>query len=138
MEGCAQLIHTWHQLVLCWSVERVWHLGAADAGRVALQPGEVAAGVDVQEVGPRRVADVHGHVVQAVRVDVAVEREHCGRRLRLRGRRPAPRRLVRAHRRRRRQGQRQHHKNKTGRRGPPRSHRQRKGRGQDRRSDSRA
>ena len=43
------------------------YLVAADAGRVALQPGEVAAGVDVQEVWPRRVADVHGHVVQAAK-----------------------------------------------------------------------
>lgn len=44
-----------------------WYLVAADAGRVALQPGEIAAGVDVQEVWPRRVADVHGHVVQAAK-----------------------------------------------------------------------
>ena len=29
---------------------------------VALEPGEVAAGVDVQEVGLRQVPDVHGHV----------------------------------------------------------------------------
>jgi hypothetical protein len=43
------------------------HLGATDAGRVALEPGEVAAGVDVQEVWPRRAADAHGHVVQAAR-----------------------------------------------------------------------
>ena len=43
------------------------YLVAADAGRVALQPCEVAAGVDVQEVWPRRVADVHGHVVQAAK-----------------------------------------------------------------------
>jgi hypothetical protein len=26
VEGWAQLIHAWHQLVLRWSVERVWHL----------------------------------------------------------------------------------------------------------------
>jgi hypothetical protein len=43
------------------------HLGAVDAWRVALEPGEVAAGVDVQEVRPCRVADGHGHVVQAAR-----------------------------------------------------------------------
>jgi hypothetical protein len=43
------------------------HLGAVDAWRVALEPGEVAAGVDIQEVRPRRVADGHGHVVQAAR-----------------------------------------------------------------------
>jgi hypothetical protein len=43
------------------------HLGATDAGRVALEPGEVAAGVDVEEVWPRRAADAHGHVVQAAR-----------------------------------------------------------------------
>jgi hypothetical protein len=41
-----------------------WYLGAADAGGVALQPGEVAAGVDVEEIGLGRVANAHGHVVQ--------------------------------------------------------------------------
>lgn len=44
-----------------------WYLVAADAGRVALQPGEIAAGVDVQEVWPRRVADAHGHIEQAAK-----------------------------------------------------------------------
>lgn len=46
----------------------VWHrlnLVAALAGSVTLQPGEVAAGVDVEEVGPRRVADAHRHIVQS-------------------------------------------------------------------------
>jgi len=43
------------------------YLVAAPAGRVALQPGEIAAGVDVQEVRLRRVADAHGHIVQAAK-----------------------------------------------------------------------
>ena len=35
------------------------------AGSVALQPGEVAAGVDVEKVGLRRVPNVHGDIVMA-------------------------------------------------------------------------
>jgi hypothetical protein len=41
------------------------YLVAALAGSVALQPGEVAAGVDVEEVGLRRVPNVHGDIVMA-------------------------------------------------------------------------
>ena len=39
------------------------YLVAALAWSIALQPGEVAAGVDVEEVGLRRVPNVHGDIV---------------------------------------------------------------------------
>jgi hypothetical protein len=41
------------------------YLVAALAGGIALQPGEVAASVNVQEVGLRRVPNVHGDIVMA-------------------------------------------------------------------------
>jgi hypothetical protein len=44
----------------------VWHrlnLVAALAGSVTLQPGEVAAGVDIQEVRLRWVPNVHSNIV---------------------------------------------------------------------------
>ena len=49
------------------------YLVAADAGRVALQPGEVAAGVHIQEVGLRRVPNVHSDIVVAAEVEQNVK-----------------------------------------------------------------
>ena len=45
---------------------------------VALQPGEVAASVDVQEVGLRRFTDAQRSIEVANRVDIASERELDG------------------------------------------------------------
>ena len=39
------------------------HLVAALAGGVALQPAEVAAGVDVQEVRLGRIPNAHGDII---------------------------------------------------------------------------
>jgi len=47
----------------------VRHLVAAPAGCVALKPCEVAAGVHVQEVGLRRVPNVHCDIVVAVEME---------------------------------------------------------------------
>lgn len=45
---------------------------------VALQPGEVAASVDVQEVGLRGYTNVQRNIEVANRVDIAFERELDG------------------------------------------------------------
>lgn len=50
-------------------------LVAINAGVVTLQPGEGAAGVDVQEVGFCRVADVHGDEEMAAENNKNVK--HC-------------------------------------------------------------
>lgn len=47
---------------------RVLYLVAALAGSVALQPSEVTAGVNVQEVGPRRIPNVHGGIVMPAQI----------------------------------------------------------------------
>ena len=46
----------------------VLYLVAALAGSVALQPSEVTAGVNVQEVGPRRIPNVHGGIVMPAQI----------------------------------------------------------------------
>ena len=42
-----------------------WYLVATPTGAVALQPGEITASVHVQEVGLRRVPNVHRDIVVA-------------------------------------------------------------------------
>lgn len=53
----------------------MWHFVAADAG-LALQPGEVAAGVNVQEVRMWWLPNADANVQVASWVDVAIELEH--------------------------------------------------------------
>lgn len=64
-------------------VQLVRHFGATSAGSVALEPGDVAASVNVHEIEFRRIPDVHRRIVKPTGIDVAGEGEDGG------GERPA-------------------------------------------------
>lgn len=71
-----------HQVMSCWLVIWVWCPRVAALAAVlrvlTLQPSEVAASVDVQEVGLQGLTNLQRSIEVAIRVDVAYERELDG------------------------------------------------------------